>query len=661
MRNVSRTHRLAALLWLAACATGTAGSAVRPDPVPVVHPYAEELVRRALASRLDRHPQWLRLGHYRPGKFAGSVQSEADGPAFFLSARGKLDPRAELVATLRGFFRAPVEEQAKGELGPSEHPLCRFPARFAFLRDALGIALEELPRQRCPRFAEFLRELDPASVSVIFSSYYLNNPASAFGHTFLRFNKRGLALGERKELLDYAVDFSADVDTGNALVYALKGLTGRFPGTLKRVPYYYKVRQYGDHESRDIWEYELDLTPKELFLLAAHVWELGSTWFAYYYLDENCSYRIDMMIEVVDPKIELMRHLESPVLPADTVQVLFENPGLVKKVSYRPSLRTRFQHGVRDLDDAEVDAMLALVGDEEARLPEGWSKERQARVFDSAVDLLDVRHVKDLTFGRDSVAAEHKRRLLERRSALAVVSDEDEVEPPWDRRPELGHASKRFGLAGGVRDGGEGFVALDFRLAMHDLADPSDGYPELSQIEFLPLRASASHRAGELRLRLDEVSIVRIVSLTSLGRFDLSPSWHADAGARTLVGEGCGECLAAKGEVGAGPALAFAGDALTIFAFVDTQLFASGALGGIAEGPVRLGVGPSGGVRWRLHPTFVALATGEWIWYPAQLDPTVWRVEAVLRWSYASDQALSLEGRAQRGERAAQVFALVYF
>ena len=45
-----------------------------------------------------------------------------------------------------------------------------------------------------------------------------------------------MAVGERRELLDYGIDFSADVDTGNAVLYALKGLTGLFPGTFKRIP-----------------------------------------------------------------------------------------------------------------------------------------------------------------------------------------------------------------------------------------------------------------------------------------------------------------------------------------------------------------------------------------------------------------------------------------
>ena len=45
---------------------------------------------------------------------------------------------------------------------------------------------------------------------MVFSSYYLNNPASAFGHTFLRLNREEVASGgERLDLIDQAVDFAA--------------------------------------------------------------------------------------------------------------------------------------------------------------------------------------------------------------------------------------------------------------------------------------------------------------------------------------------------------------------------------------------------------------------------------------------------------------------
>jgi hypothetical protein len=256
VRAVLALLLLSMLLSLGAACTPRLVTRERPQRYRP-NAYAERLVERALYERLHERPQWLRLGHYRPERFGDGYRSEADGEHFFLARRGQTDPRAELIATLRGFFEPPIDEPAVGEAGFARHPQCRFPARMAFLAEALQIDPRQLPRQRCARYVKFLQDLNPRSVTLVFSSYYLNNPASAFGHTFLRFNKAGMEVGEKRELLDYAINFAADVDTGNSVIYAFKGLFGLFPGTTKRMPYYYKVREYADTESRDIWEYHL--------------------------------------------------------------------------------------------------------------------------------------------------------------------------------------------------------------------------------------------------------------------------------------------------------------------------------------------------------------------------------------------------------------------
>ena len=75
-----------------------------------------------------------------------------------------------------------------------------------------------------------MHQLRPRSITLVFSSYYLNSPASAFGHTFFRINKDDRRSDQTDlELLDYGIDFSATVDTNNALAYAFKGLSASRP------------------------------------------------------------------------------------------------------------------------------------------------------------------------------------------------------------------------------------------------------------------------------------------------------------------------------------------------------------------------------------------------------------------------------------------------
>ena len=90
-----------------------------------------------------------------------------------------------------------------------------------------------------------------------------------FGHTLLRIDTR-----EGRDLLGWAVNFAGATGNDGGIVYAARGLTGGYQGYFSVVPYYEKVKSYGDWENRDIWEYDLALTPDELRLLIDHLWEL---------------------------------------------------------------------------------------------------------------------------------------------------------------------------------------------------------------------------------------------------------------------------------------------------------------------------------------------------------------------------------------------------
>ncbi len=641
-------------LWLSA----GAASAGEPASVAASAEHLALLLRRAQEQDVAASAQWLRLGHWRTGLLG--TRSEADGENFFLSPDGPRDPQSELRATLEAFFEPGAEETAAEDPKlPFAHAICRFPARFIFLRKVLDIDLTMLAVPRCQRFSDFYQDLDPESATLVFSSYYLNNPSSAFGHTFLRINKRsGGGLGKRKELLDYGIDFSATVDTDNALIYTFKGLFGFFPGSFHRLPYYYKVRQYGDFESRDLWAYELNLTTEQLEILVAHLWELGSTYFDYYYFTENCSYHIIGVLAAAAPDVGLMDRMRTPVIPADTVKVVVQTPGLVREVDYRPSLRTQFEARTAGLDAEQRERVAALAANPEAVLAPEWSPERAIATLDAAADLVDLRHAKELLRKTDPGVAERKRRLLERRSEIRSPSPVLQVAEPSDKMPQVAHGSRRLGLGPSLANGSKA-LAVGFRMSLHDLADPSDGYPELSQIEMGALRFRITDESNA-RFILDDFAAVRILSINPIDRFTRLPSWTVSLGARSVRDSGgCRDCLAASGRFGAGLAGAWHDEAVALFGRIDARAEA-GALEGIADGPVRAGFGPAGGLRWRIDRRLVFLATGEWLYHPGQHPRSLWQTDAILRWGLRRNWALSLESSAQHEERRAELLLYLY-
>jgi hypothetical protein len=613
-------------------------------------PYVEGLVAEAHAKKLAETLAWHRLGHWRKGVFGG-YESEADGKKLFLDKEGRTDPDAELTATLRGFFSTDTPAD------PNDHAICRFPARFLYLDGALSFDHARLPARACPRFAEFWKQLAPRGVTIVFSSYYLNNPSSAFGHTFLRFDKAPeSADDERRDLLDYGIDYSATVDTGNPVIYAFKGLFGLFPGTFRMLPYYYKVREYGDFESRDLWEYRLDLSPLEVKMAAAHVWELGATYFDYYYLTENCSYHVLSVLEAAAPRLELLRHVRAPVVPIDTVKALYENDGLVRSLRYRPSIRSTFFGRIGKLDGSDQEIVKALAEDPAAPLPADVKPERQAILLDAAIDLVDFRFAKTLVKEHDDTPESRlKQHLLERRAELGVPSEDFTLTPTEDQIPHLSHGASRASLGFGVSDVHKGFTELRYRMALHDLADPRTGYPEFSQIEFFPVALRFTEQ--DHTVRFEDASLVKITSVNPMSSFDYKPSWKLRVGATTVRDDGCAECAFGTVDFGSGVAV---GRRVTGILTGDLAAFGP-RFSGEGSARYRGALGPTGVFRVRFTDDFISLTEAKFQWFPLQAQKTSWLATSTLRWSYHHDLAIDLTGTKTPVSAEAVLSTMLYF
>lgn len=611
------------------------GASAAPDPA-----YAEALIVRAHRLGLARDPHWLRLGHWRKFPLTG-YRSEAAGRDFFVDPQGRTDPAAELDADLRAFFGAtqqPPDEVARG-LMPA---VCRFPARVAVLQQKLGFDPDRLDVKPCPRLDEYWERVQPEAVSLIFSAYYLNNPASMFGHTFLRVRKRGSAVDRQKrELLDSAIDYAADPDTNNPVLYAVKGLFGFFPGTFRLRPYFYKVREYNDFESRDLFEYDLALTQSEVVLLAAHVFELGSTHFAYYYADENCSYHILAALEAAAPRLTLLDHLGTPVVPIDTVKALYANPGLVRELHYRPSATTQFKARVAGMPRDQRALVESLARDANTPLPAGLSEEERIHVLDAGADLVDVRYAKELPFNPGGEGARIKQRVLERRAALQLPSEPLRVVPP-EHLPHDTHGSARLSSGALWSDTESSAATLGAYVALHSLDDPLGGYPDLSQIEFFPVELRVLGR--DATVQLEQLYFVDALSLHGMTSFDYGISWKVRGGVERIRDAGCGSCLAGVLALGSGAAVE-AGPAVA-FATADVSLQFSKALRGFEFArALRAGVGPAAGFRVRAGERFTAMVTGHLYWLPQAAGPWTWSAESEFRFVVSGDVSLGISGR----------------
>ena len=498
---------------------------------PVGSATLERLVARAHELKLAEQREWHLLLHYRANLFGGYT-SEQDEAGFFMAPDGKTDPSAELDATLKQFFSPEL-------IGRSKQPAqCALIARYHWLKEKLGFSDADVPPIKCERFERWFAEFNTETISLIFPSAFMNNPASMFGHTFLRLDQRGQT--EQTRILAYTINFAAEVPPGRNFDYAIKGVFGGYRGYFSTIPYYIKVLEYRDIENRDIWEYKLNFTQDQVRRLLMHAWEMGNASFDYFFFKENCSYHLLALLEYADPALHLTDQFLFWTVPADSVRLITEQPGLVQDIAYRPSRSTLIRRKREHLSPAEQSLVRRLVGDvsQVASAPDlkALPVNRQAFVLDVVSDYLRYKSESDKS--EQSSYRDQNRTVLAARSSLRIPSEEFSIRP-FAQRPEIGHRTSRASVGGGWRND-DTFEELTVRVGYHDLLDPEPGYTPGAQIEVGSVSLRHYNRADQTRV--ERATVLNILSLSPIDSLFLAPSWKLNLGMNTIRYGGCDLC-----------------------------------------------------------------------------------------------------------------------
>lgn len=564
-------------------------------------------------QKLSEDPSWQRLLHYRRSVL-GFYRSEVDDPRFFLASKGRSDPHAELEATLKAF-------QQPLSLDPeTQSPQCRFPARYQWLKERVDFESLNIKPYPCPRFEEWRMQMNPKSVSIIFASAYLNNPASVYGHSFLRLNKYSMTTStsssaSSQPLLDYTLNYAADVTNTNPIIYIAYGLMGGFRGRFTSTPYYLKVQEYNNLESRDLWEYDLSLSTAAQAQLVAHAWEIGQVTLPYYFFNRNCSYQILPLLEVVEPSLSLKGDFFLRAIPADTLRVLVRSPGLVTGFRRRPSLATRLKEERRRLSPEQERTVERLMTDQEVPA--------DAATLDAAYDLFKYRH--GMKRDRPKEIQEKEARLLARRNAISKTSGGVET---WGRGdastpphlhgydvspvpPHEGHATLRLGVSYGFSNRAH-FEELSIRPSIHDQDDPSYGYLPGSQLQMFLLRVRYDH--DRKKIYPQEFTLADAVSMTPLDRWIRHPSWKMKTGFAVAedLPKDADHAQYFGIRFGSGISLSPRPEQWLFFAMADGD----SGLGATFDRYYRLGVGGVSGLIVQPIPLWKIRFEGGWMRYP---------------------------------------------
>lgn len=275
-------------LLLATVASAAAADVVAPD-VARVHAAADKAL-------LHEDPQWAALLH------VDGTQPAIPDPGFLLS-QPRFGLRAELRATIDALY---------GDDDGALATRCRFPARFLWLHARLGHGNADL--DHCPDWVDFRTRAPAETVSLVFASEHLSQPASMLGHLFLRLEGRR-ADGQN---VSHALSFYTDPVSFNIPKLVYDGLVGGMAGYFSLSPFEREVALYVGEEQRNLWIYPLKLDATQRTLFQAHAIELKQTRFSYLFQSHNCATLVWQMLAAVQPA--LLAHRQAWTTPKDVLR-----------------------------------------------------------------------------------------------------------------------------------------------------------------------------------------------------------------------------------------------------------------------------------------------------------------------------------------------------
>lgn len=537
IKNVK--YGLRAVLVLLIILSGISYGADTPSGDADYNSYISELISKSKELKLADDPYWHIILHYKKN-ITGGFTSQVDDPAFFFAKKGKHNPEAELEETIRSFFR-PRENVVM-------HPTEKFSARYAWLKEKLEIDTAKIPYDGDTWFSQFYKEINPSTVTLVFPSGFMNNPASMYGHTLLLVETEG---GSR--LIAKSLNYAAATDDALLPLFVYKGLLGLYKGYYSFLPYYQKIREYSDTEQRDLWEYEISMTPQQKEKMVRHVVEMENIYSDYYFIDENCSYNLLFLIEAARPETAITDYFWWGVEPIDTLRAA-QDKKIVSRRIFRPSLYSKIQFFRSRLEKKEENFVLGYCrGEHELSDIDSLAENEEKKIImcDLATDYLKFMAVK-----KDISEEDYRTRfmaVLTKRNSMGKYDPIKEIPEPV--APDESHESRRIAVETGHALEGV-YSQMAYRQSCHELMDPDDGYNMNSQIVFGNIQGRYYY--DDKRFVLQRLDIVDLVSLPPSDSFFFNPCYILNTGLIQNVADGEKETLAfhLKGNAGLSTLLA---------------------------------------------------------------------------------------------------------
>jgi len=484
---------------------------------------------RVSLVELSASPYWQKLLHLN-----STWASPPEGGGFLLSPSGSFGAAQELEATLSALKAAPVPGQV--------HASCRFPLRAKWLKSVLPGLESQIPAAKCLKMTTWLSRNRPDKITLVYAASFLENPASAFGHIFLRLESQGRGLSAPM------VQFAAITGEATGFEYLLRGAFGGFKGYYIIEPQHTLMRNNLELEGRDLWVYDLQLSADEQENLLFHLWEMRQVYFDYYFFNQNCGYRLIELIELArfePPEIPKTRVAWS--IPTDNLKNILSQVPETLDASRLSSRSTRWQARLRALDEKQLSLLDQLLAEPEAIQSPGFQQLNdpdKVEVLDALNDYYRIQINSRIgefeILDRWLKVKEQQKEARKWRMAVLIERSKFKLPTQGDSTPEAGpessHPTAALRFTGW--QGEEDHQTLRIAAYDHDLLSSSVG--QLNNARFRVLDLAIDQRPGQ-QAQVSELTLFEVLSLNERGKYFSPLSWRMKINLAASGGQGHGD------------------------------------------------------------------------------------------------------------------------
>ena len=483
----------------------------------------------------SKNKQWLKLLHYKAVDSSNSYIASQD---FFLSTTVDSSPLEELRATITAFY-----QPNKRNKSDDNHAQCRFPARLSLIQKQFDLVpYGELPIVECTKYKAWRQKIDKDSISLVFASGYMSNPASMYGHLLLKFGE--VKSNRSSTLLDNSLNYGAIVPAKeNPIFYILRGVFGGYDASFSDQQFFKHKHNYGNVELRDMWEYKLTLIPEDVAFIIEHLWEILPAKFDYYFVDENCAFHFAKLIELV---------LDEPIIYDDSLWVLpnavakgvakarYKNKPLLTDVIFLPSRETVLHNYYGQLTVEQKEVAKAIIEHDFSftiKKYEVLSDDEKKIIVESLFQYINV--MKQQGEHHHAIKTS-KRKLIKERLRLSVGKAIVYSTRKQNAAPHLARKPSKFSL--GIANVGQSklYTTAGFRMTYFDDLSSSVGLSEFSNLEMIDVEVIADKtKAKVLKLDLIDISSLYLPAIPWTNT--VASAWSVRAGYEQLS-NACIDC-----------------------------------------------------------------------------------------------------------------------